>query len=220
MRMIREHFERDMDKLKKKVLMMGSLVEEAISFSIKALLTRNNELADRVINMDDQIDELQREIEEDAITLIAIQQPMAVDLRFIISAIKIIPELERMADNAVDIAKTVKKIEEPEFIKPLIDIPRMTEKVRNMVRKSIEAYVDIDDVKAGELEKDDDEVDAFHKQIFRELIALMIENPSTISQANYLIFISSYLERIGDRSTNIGEITIYLKTGKYPNLND
>ena len=125
-----------------------------------------------------------------------------------------------MADNAVDIAKTAKKIEEPEFIKPLIDIPRMTEKVRNMVRKSIEAYIEIDDVKAGELEKDDDEVDAFHKQIFRELIALMIENPSTISQANYLIFISSYLERIGDRSTNIGEITIYLKTGKYPNLND
>jgi len=218
--MIRENFEKDMDKLKKKVLMMGSLVEEAISFSIKALLTRNNELADRVIKMDDQIDELQREIEDDAVNLIAMQQPMAVDLRFIISAIKIIPELERMADNAVDIAKTVKKIQEPEFIKPLIDIPRMTEKVRMMVKKSIEAYIEADEVKAGELEADDDEVDAFHKQIFRELISLKIENPKTISQANYLIFISSYLERIADRSTNIGEITIYLKTGKYPNLND
>lgn len=218
--MIRENFEKGMDKLKKKVLMMGSLVEEAISFSIQALLTRNNELADRVISMDDQIDNLQREIEEDAIALIAKQQPMAVDLRFIISAIKIIPELERMADNAVDIAKTVKKIEEKEFIKPLIDIPRMTEKVKMMVKKSIEAYIETDEVKAAELEKDDDEVDAYHKQIFRELIALMIENPTTISQANYLIFISSYLERIGDRSTNIGEITIYLKTGKYPNLND
>ena len=218
--MIREHFERDMDKIKKKVLMMGSLVEESLSFAIKALLTRNNELADRVIHMDDQIDNLQREIEEEAVTLIAKQQPMAGDLRFIISAIKIIPELERMADNAVDIAKTVKRIEEEEFIKPLIDIPRMTETVKAMVKKSIEAYIETDEVKAGELAKDDDEVDAYHKQIFRELITLMIEDPKVISQANYLIFISSYLERIADRTTNIGEIVIYLKTGKYPNLND
>lgn len=217
--MIREHFEKDLDRLKKKVLMMGSLVEESISFALKALLTRNNELADRVINLDNQIDNLQREIEEEAVTLIAIQQPMAGDLRFIIAAIKIIPELERMADNAVDIAKTVKRIEEKEFIKPLIDIPRMTEIVKAMVRKSIESYIEINEVKAAELEKDDDEVDAYHKQIFGELITLMIQKPEVISQANYLIFISSYLERIADRTTNIGEIVIYMKTGKYPDLN-
>ena len=218
--MIREHFEKDMDRLKKKVLMMGSLVEESISFAVKALLTRNNELADRVIAMDDQIDGLQREIEDEAIRMIAMQQPMAVDLRFIISAIKIIPELERMADHAVDIAKTVKRIEEAEFVKPLIDIPKMADMVKSMVKKAIESYIEIDEVKAGTLESDDDIVDAYHKQIFRELFALMVENPRTISQANYLIFISSYLERIADRATNVGEITIYLKTGRYPKLND
>ncbi len=218
--MLRENFEKEMELLKKKVLMMGSLVEESISLAVKSLLTRNNELADRVIKMDDQVDRLEREIEDQAIALIAKQQPMAGDLRFIMAAIKIIPELERMADNAVDIAKTVKRIEEKEFIKPLIDIPKMAETTKNMVRKAIEAYIQNDITMAAELEKDDDIVDAYHKQIFRELIALMLENPKTISQANYLIFISSYLERIADRATNIGEITIYQKTGKFPSLND
>ena len=218
--MLRENFEKDMELLKKKVLMMGSLVEESISFAIKALLTRNNELAERVIQMDDQIDRLERQIEDQAIALIAKQQPMAGDLRFIMAAIKITPELERMADNAVDIAKTVKRIEEDEFVKPLIDIPKMAETTKEMVRKAIEAYIQNDVVMAAELEKDDDTVDAYHKQIFRELIALMLENPKTICQANYLIFISSYLERIADRATNIGEITIYQKTGKFPSLKD
>lgn len=217
--MRRESFENEMKNLQKEILIMGSLVEEMIFLSTKALLDKDRKIADKVIVMDEQIDSLEKKIENQAIIVIATQQPLAKDLRFLISILKIIPELERMADNSVDIAKAILRIEEKEYIKPLIDIPKMAELVQAMVKKSIEAYVEKNLEKAEELAREDDIVDAYHKQIFRELITYMIEDPKNIKQSTSFLFISRYLERIADRATNIGEITIYLKTGEHQDLN-
>lgn len=213
-------FVKQMDNLLKNLLQMGNLVEEAIARAIEALRKQDLEMAEMVIKNDDQIDELELKIEEGCLALIATQQPMARDLRKVATLLKMIMDLERMADYATDIAKTVKHIGNEPLIKPLVDIPRMTRVTQLMVKEALDAYIKEDVSLAVSMAQHDDEVDMLHKQIFRELLTIMMENPRTITQATHLLFISRYLERIADHATNIGENVVFLVTGEKKDLNE
>lgn len=217
--MIRQTYDSSLKQLQKELLIMGGLVETMIADSVKSLSRQDMKLADEVIDRDDQIDQIHQQIEDRCLKLIATQQPMAKDLRRISTALKIITDLERMADNAVDIAKITKRIGQEPLIKPLIDIPRMSEIVQKMVKNSLDAYVNQDTVLAHSLAADDDQVDHLHAQIFRELLTFMMQDTKTIQQATKLLFVSRYLERIADHATNLGESVIYLVTGDRTDLN-
>lgn len=217
--MQRSEFQKSLEGLQKDILKMGSLVEENIARSVLSLAKQDIVLAEKVFEVEMNIDKMEIEIEETCLKLIATQQPMAKDLRKIASAFKIITDLERMGDYAVDIAKVTKRIGNEPLIKPLIDIPRMADLVQKMVKDSLDAYVAEDTELARVAGKADDAVDQLHKQIFRELIFLMMENPRTITQATYLLFVSRSLERIADHATNISENVIYLVSGKREDLN-
>ncbi len=206
-------------ELQNKLLQMGGLVEEAIARAIDSLKSQDLEMAEKVINNDDRIDELELEIEEGCLALIATQQPMAKDLRKVATLLKMIMDLERMGDYALDIAKTIKNIGNQPLIKPLVDIPRMARITQLMVKESLDSYIKEDVSLAVSMAQHDDEVDMLHKQIFRELLTIMMENPRTITQATHLLFISRYLERIADHATNIGENVIFLVTGERKDLN-
>lgn len=216
----RQSFENALSGLQQEILRMGSLVEEAISQSIEALVRQDHGLATKVMDNDTVIDEVEMQIEDRCIKLLATQQPMAKDLRRISAGFKIIGDLERMGDYACDIARTVHRIGNEPFIKPLIDLPRMAELAQQMVKESLDAYVQENIELAYSLSKDDDLVDHLHSQIFRELLTYMMEDPRTIKQATYLLFVSRYLERIADHATNIAERVIYLATGELHELND
>ncbi|MBS3976811.1 MAG: phosphate signaling complex protein PhoU [Syntrophomonadaceae bacterium] len=216
----RSGFDQSLKVLQQDILRMGSLVETAIAQAVEALAKQDVELAQKVIDGDAQIDELEDQIEALCLKLIATQQPMAKDLRRISAGFKIITDLERMADYAEDIAKVAKKIANQPLIKPLIDIPRMALLAQKMVKESLDAYVQEDVDLACRMAKDDDQVDSLHNQVFRELLVYMMEDPRTITQATYLLFVSRYLERIADHATNIGEDVIYLVTGERKELND
>lgn len=216
----RQGFDNALRELQQDILRMGSLVEEAIALSVQSLVKQDQELAQKVIDGDSAIDDLETQIEEKCIRLLATQQPMAKDLRKIGTAFKIIGNLERMGDHACDIARTTKRIGNEPFIKPLIDIPRMAEITQKMVKDCLDAYVQENVELAQALTKDDDLVDHLHSQIFRELLTYMMEDPHTIRQSTYLLFISRFLERIADHATNIGERVIYLVTGERQALND
>lgn len=216
----RQGFDNALRELQQDILRMGSLVEEAIALSIQSLVRQDEELARKVLDGDAVIDDLEMQIEEKCIRLIATQQPMAKDLRKIGVGFKIIGDLERMADHACDIARTTMRIGNEPFIKPLIDIPRMAEITQKMVKDSLDAYVREDVDLAQAMTRDDDLVDHLHSQIFRELLTYMMEDPHTIRQSTYLLFISRYLERIADHATNIGERVVYLVTGERKSLND
>ena len=213
-------YEEKMAKLQEKLQQMGSLVEEAIARSIEALKNQNMELAREVISGDDVIDDLELEIEEKCLEVIATQQPMARDLRRVATLFKMINDLERMADYATSIAKITLRIADEPLIKPLVDIPRMATLSQKMVKQSLDAYVREDVELAVAVGKDDDEVDKLFGQIFRELLTIMMENPKTITQATHLLFVGRWLERIGDHATNIAEEVIFLVTGEKRNLND
>lgn len=213
-------FDNALRELQQDILRMGSLVEEAIALSIQSLVKQDQELAQKVIDGDAAVDEMEIQIEEKCIRLIATQQPMAKDLRKISTAFKIVGDLERMADHACDIARTTMRIGNEPFIKPLIDIPRMAEIAQKMVKDCLDAYVNEDVKRAQELTRDDDLVDHLHSQVFRELLTYMMEDPRTIRQSTHLLFISRFLERIADHATNIGERVIYLVTGERQLLND
>jgi phosphate transport system protein len=215
----RSGFQKSLDDLQQEILKMGGLVEENIARAVESLARQDLELVNKVFEVEEIIDRMELEIEETCIRLIATQQPMAKDLRRIGSAFKIITDLERMGDYSVDIAKVTRRIGEEPLIKPLIDLPRMTMLVQKMVKDSLDAYVREDPEKAIGVGRADDEVDNLHKQVFRELLVLMMENPRTINQATYLLFVSRSLERIADHATNISERVIYLVSGKRVELN-
>ena len=196
------------------MLKMGSMVEVSITNSVKALKEQDVELANKVLEEDDKIDEYEVELEEMCTKLIALQQPVAKDLRTIIVISKIATDLERIGDHACNIADMARQIGEDELIKPLIDIPRMTEIVNRRLRESLDAFVNLDVEMAQEIAKEDEEVDILDEQILRELITFMLDDPSDIEQAIYLTFISRFLERIGDHSTNICERVVYMATGE------
>jgi len=218
--MQRSEFQRALDALQQEILKMGGLVEENIARSVESLAQQDLDLAEKVFEVEEAIDRMELQVEETCMRLIATQQPMAKDLRKISAAFKIITDLERMGDYSVDIAKVTKRIGNEPLIKPLIDLPRMALLVQKMVKNALDAYVAEDQELAASVGEADDEVDSLHKQVFRELLVLMMENPRTISQATYLLFVSRSLERIADHATNISERVIYLVTGRRIYLND
>lgn len=218
--MTRKGFDIELNKLHNDILKMGNITERQIYDCIEALVKHNEELANNIIKNDDIVDELEWEIEERCVKLIGKEQPMAIDLRTIITSTKIATDIERMADHAVDIAKIAKRLKNELYIKELIDIPRMAEIVREMIKKSLEAFVDKDVEKAYIACKMDDEIDAIYKEIFNELLPIMNKKPETINQCTQFLFVCKFLERIGDHVTNICEWIIYAATGERKDLNE
>jgi phosphate transport system protein len=218
--MSRGVFDQHLRELHNDVLRMGSIVEKMIYQSIEALVKQDEALAEKVIKNDDLVDNLQKEIEDKCIKLIAMQQPLAKDLRNIFTTTKIVTDLERMADHAVDISKIVKRLKGEKYIKELIDIPRMAQIVQVMIKDSLDAYVEGDVEKAYTTCKMDDDIDAIYKEVFSELLIHMTREPEHINQATQFLFICKFLERTADHTTNICEWTIYLVTGEQIDLND
>lgn len=212
--MARRSFDEELKELKQEMLTMGSYVEEAIHKAIKALAEQEIDLAREVEENDARIDEYEVRIEEKCIRLIALQQPVAKDLRTIGMITKIITDLERIADNACNIARIARKIGDEPLVKPLIDIPRMAELACLMVHQSLNAFINQDLEMARETAMCDEEVDLLNDQIFRELLTFMMADPATINQSTYLLFVGRYLERIADHATNICERVIYMTTGQ------
>jgi len=217
--MLRETFEEQLKELQDDLLAMGALVDRAIERSIQALADRDGKLAQEIIDDDALINQAQREIEEKCLVLIATQQPMASDLRVIASVSSIATELERMGDHAEGIGKITLLMADQPLLKPLIDIPRMAGKGRSMLRQQLEAFVRRDVEMAKSSATGDEEVDALYDQIYRELLVFMMSDPRTISRATHLLWVAHNLERIADRTTNIGERVIFLVTGQVEELN-
>ncbi|TEU10866.1 MAG: phosphate signaling complex protein PhoU [Anaerolineales bacterium] len=217
--MLRETFEEQLKELQDDLLAMGALVDRAIEGSIQALAEHDVKLAQEIIDDDALINQAQREIEEKCLVLIATQQPMASDLRVIASVSSIATELERIGDHAEGIGKITLMLADQPLLKPLIDIPRMAEKGRWMLRQQLEAFVHRDVEMAKSLATGDEEVDALYDQIYRELLVFMMSDPRTISRATHLLWVAHNLERIADRTTNIGERVVFLVTGEVEELN-
>lgn len=207
-------YEEELRQIKEKVLRLGGLVEEGIANSIKALVNRDSKLARTVIENDHIINGLEVEIDELCLKVLALRQPAASDLRLITTAIKIITDLERIGDMSVNLSERVLELNEEPPLKPYIDIPRMAEAAQRMLKESLDAFVNGDTELATRVLTEDDFVDDLNRQIFRELLTFMIEEPSTISRAMKVLFISKYLERIADHATNIAEIVVFMVKGK------
>ena len=208
------HFHEELQKLKETLLIMASAVETSISKAIDALVERNSPLAEEVIQMDQKINNLEVSIDEQCLKLLATQQPMAIDLRFITSAMKINNDLERMGDHSVNIAELVKILNEQELLKPLIDIPRMANLAQMMVKDSLDSFINGNVEQAQSVCIRDDEVDKLDDQLFRELLTYMMNDTQTIARALDLVLISKNLERIADLSTNIAEEVIFIYRAK------
>lgn len=207
------HFDREIEHLKDLLLRMGAMVEDQINESIRALLERDTAAAQRVIDGDTAVDRMELEIDQHTIELIAMMQPAAVDLRFVATAMKITPELERIADLAVDVCERAIELHREPQLKPLIDIPRLARIAQDMVRQSLDAFVRRDAVLARQVIARDDEVDLLTEQSFRELLTYMLEDSRNISRAIRLTFIGKYFERMADGATNICEMIVYLAEG-------
>lgn len=218
--MTRTGFDAALETLNEDILRMGSMVEKQVHQCISALINKDEELAIQLIENDDMVDNLQREIEDKCIRLIAKEQPLAIDLRTIFTISKIVTDLERMADHAVNIVKVVKRLKHEQYIKELVDIPKMSEIVEKMIQKSLDSFIARDVEAIQEICKMDDEVDALYKKVFNDLLAIMAKDSSTINQATQFILVASKMERIGDHVTNICEWTGYLVTGKHMDLNE
>lgn len=208
------HFDREIEELKEELLRMGAMVEDAIAESIRALLERDTAIAERVIASDSEIDQMELEIDAHTVELIAKMQPAASDLRFVTTAMKITPELERIADLAVDVCERAIELNREPLLKPLIDIPRLARIAQDMVRQALDSFVRRDPVLARQVIARDDEVDLLTEQSFRELLTYMLEESRNISRAIRLTFVGKYFERMADSATNICEMVVYLAEGK------
>jgi phosphate transport system protein len=217
--MVREAYHKDLHKLKEEVLSMGSLVSKAIGDSVLSLKNRDIGLAQKVIEMDNEIDAMNHKIEEDCMRLLALQQPMARDLRLIISVLKMSIDLERMGDLSLEIAVITKITASVPPIKPLVDIPRMSDICQDMLKNIMIAFENKDVEAARMVAKRDDEIDMLFDQVRRELISYMIEDPKKITGAQHLNFVARYLERIGDHITNLSENVVFMVTGERVELN-
>lgn len=206
--------EQDIKNLKERILKMGSFVEDAIQKSIKALVERDRNLAIEVIDGDAIVNNFDVEIEEECIRFLAIWQPSGSNLRFVTTAIKIITDLERMGDLAVDICERAMELLDEPPLKPYIDIPRMAEASQKMLKDSLDAFVAQDADLAMTVCEADDFVDNLNVQIFNELLVYMLQDPKNISRAVRLTYITKYLERVGDHATNIAEMVVYMVKGK------
>lgn len=211
------HFHEELDTLKQRLLEMSGKAEAMLDLSIEALLKRDEGLAEAVLKADEEIDNLEIEVEDLAVSLLALQQPMARDLRFIVGAIKISSDLERVGDHAVNIAEaTLRLIDAGPAIAagPTPEIRQMAKRARQMLGDSLRAFVRADGQLGRAVCAADDEVDALHETVFRVQLTYMMENPTTISAALQLLLVSRNLERVGDLATNIGEDAVFLAEGK------
>ena len=211
---MQRHFHEELEGVKHTLLAMGGLVEDQIRRAMKALLERDDALAQEVIDRDRQVNTYDVEIDEQCVSLLALHQPAAGDLRFITTAMKIVTDLERIGDQAVNIAQRVLELNREPRLKPYIDLPRMAERAQRMVNESLDAFVARDTALARRVCGEDAEVDALKEQIFRELLTFMMEDPRTIPRAIRVILISRFLERVADHATNIAEMVVYLVEGK------
>jgi phosphate transport system protein len=209
----RENFHRILEETQQNVLRMGSLVEEAITKAVDALSRSDTKLADEILKADDYIDDLNVLIETNCLNLLALQQPMATDLRTIAAMLDIIIDLERIGDHACDIAQITKNLANEPQLKPLVDIPLMAAKAREMLRESLDAFSHHDAQAAHEIPRKDDEVDRLYRKVFSELIQFMAKDPKAIGRASNLLLVALYLERIADHSTNICERVVYMVEG-------
>ena len=209
-----KHYEQQLRLLKDKVLLMSHEAESMIEDSIRALVDRRPTLAQEVIQRDDALDKLEIEIDELCYEILALEQPVARDLRFIATALKIVKDIERIGDIGVNIAeRSVELIQEPE-LKPLVDLPTMADAVQHILKESLDAFVNSDAELAEQVIHDDKSVDRLYEQIFRELLTNMLQDPRSISRALKLIFIAKHLERVGDHSANIAEMVVFLVRGQ------
>ncbi len=208
------HFEQDLEELKQRLLWMASLAERSVHQAVHAVLDSDQNLAETVLQEEDAINEMQIEIDDRVQRLLALQQPMAIDLRFILAVSRINNDLERIGDQAVNIAQSALRILRHPQVKPYVDLPRMSELVETMVRDSLNALVQKDQELAKSVLARDDEVDSLRDQMFRELLTYMMENSRVVFPAFELILVAKNLERIGDHATNIAEDVIYSVAGR------
>lgn len=214
----RQSFEQQLQKLQEDVLALGNMVENAIAEAVSALKRRDLEASRRLILADQAINEKRFAIEAECLTLIATQQPLAGDLRTIAAVLEIATELERIGDYAKGIARISLMIGTAPLVKPLIDIPRMAEKSRDMLHRALEAFIRRDVAAAQAIPEEDSELDALYNQVYRELLTYIIADPRTIDGATHLLWAAHNLERTGDRVTNICERVIFTVTGEMAEL--
>ena len=208
------HFQEELEQLKTRLLEMGGLAEDRVRTVVRALVDRDAQLVDRVLTGDGPINQLHIEIDSRCFKLLALYQPMAVDLRAIVSAVKINTDLERVGDLAINIAEAVRRYLHHAPVKELIDIPRMADIAQRMLRDALDAYVRRDTTLARSVLNEDDTLDSLKTQVFRELLTYMLQDPSTIEPALDLILISRHLERIGDHATNVAEDVIFMVSAR------
>ena len=208
------HFQDELEQLKRRLLEMGGLAEDRVRAAVEGLVSRDTAIVDHVLVGDTPINQLHIEIDNRCFTLLALYQPMAVDLRAIVSAVKINTDLERVGDLAINIAEAVTRYLRHAPVKELIDIPRMARIAQTMLRDALDAYVRRDTAMAQAVLDQDDELDGLKTQVFRELLTYMLQDPATIEPALDLILVSRHLERIGDHATNIGEDVIFMVSAR------
>ena len=208
------HFQEELEHLKARLLEMGGLAEELVRLAVKALVQRDRDLIARVLTSDDPLNALHIELDNRCFTLLALYQPMAVDLRAIVAAVKINTDLERVGDLAINIAEAAQRYVGHPPVKKLIDIPRMANIAQSMLRDALDAFVRRDTALAQNVLNEDDALDSLKTQIFRELLTYMLADPSTIEPALELILVSRHLERIGDHATNIAEDVIFMVSAR------
>lgn len=209
-----KQFEEELNEIKEKVIRLGGIAEKQIADAISSLVERDSQLAEKVIKKDHVVNGLEVDIDELCLKVLATRQPAASDLRLITTAIKIITDLERVGDEAVNISERAVELNREHPLKPFIDLPRMAEASQKMLKDSLDAFVNSDTNLAAKVLAEDDFVDDLYKQIVRELLSFMREDPQTISRAMKVMFIAKYLERIGDHATNIAEVVIFMVKGK------
>jgi len=211
--MPRQTFETEIQQVKDNILMLGSMVEQALLDAVDALKKRDVKAAEKVFAEDKEINKKRFEIENQLMILIATQQPMARDLRLLASSLEIASELERMGDYAKGIANINIRMGDEPLLKPLIDVPRMANKGVDMLHRALTAFINDDVETAKAIPIEDDEVDALYNQVYRELMTLIIQDPKNIERANWLLWVTHNLERFADRVTNICERTVFIVTG-------
>jgi phosphate transport system protein len=211
---MQRHFHEELETLKQTLLAMGGLVEDQIGRVLRALVERDSDLAQEVIDRDREVNAYDVEVDAKCVELLALHQPTAGDLRFITTAMKIVTDLERIGDQAVNIGQRVLELNREPQLKPYIDLPRMAERAQHMVKESLDAFVARDTELARQVCGEDDAVDALKEQVFRELLTFMMEDPKTIPRAIRLILISRFLERVADHATNIAEMVIFMVDSK------
>ena len=216
---LRSAFDQRFIQIRDDLLRMGQMVDTAIDRSIQSLKERDQTLARQIIAEDLVINALRTTVEEECLVLIATQQPAASDLRAVITAMFLTNEMERIADHAAGVAKTVLRMGDEPLVKSLVDIPRMAELARSMLKQSLDAFLARDIQAAHAIAARDDEIDRLYKNVFDELLGIMASDPNTIPRATYLLWCGHNLERIGDRVTNIAERIVFMTTGTIEDLN-